>query len=151
MPYQVRADGREMVARQAVPADFPSAALVTPRQVIFKSEDGITLHGQLFLPRNAKGKLPALVFTHGGPIRQMMLGFHYMDYYHNAYAENQYLASQGYVVLSVYYRLGIMYGRACREAPNTIRRGAAEYKDVVAAGRYLQSLTAVDGETIGVL
>src|SRR5262249_51160451 len=146
MPYQVTMSGREMIAKQALPADFPSTALVTPEQVIFKSEDGLTLHGQLFMPRNAKGKLPALVFTHGGPVRQMMLGFHYMDYYHNAYAENQYLASRGYVVLSVNYRLGIMYGRGFREAPNTVWRGAAEYKDVVAAGRYLQSLRDVDGE-----
>ena len=46
----------------------------------------------------------------------MMPGFHYMYYYHNAYAENQYLASRGYVVLSVNYRLGAMYGRAFREA-----------------------------------
>src|ERR1035438_2277883 len=75
-----------------------------------------------------------------GAIRQMMLGFHYMDYYHNAYAQNQYLASRGYAVLSVNYRLGIMYGREFREAPNTVWRGAAEYKDVVAAGKYLQSL-----------
>jgi dipeptidyl aminopeptidase/acylaminoacyl peptidase len=149
MPYVVTAKGREMIAAQALPADFPSASLVTPKQVIFKSEDGVTLHGQLFLPRGAKGKVPALVFMHGGPVRQMMLGFHYMDYYHNAYAENQYLASRGYAVLSVNYRLGIMYGRAFREAPNTIWRGAAEYKDVVAAGRYLQSLPEVDAEKIG--
>lgn len=149
MPYEVTANGRELIAKQAFPADFPSAALVTPKQVVFKSEDGVTLHGQLFVPRNAKGKLPALVFTHGGPIRQMMLGFHYMDYYHNAYAENQYLASRGYIVLSVNYRLGIMYGRAFREAPNTVWRGAAEYRDVVAAGKYLQSLPEVDGEKIG--
>ena len=149
MPYQVTANGRQMIAKQTLPADFPSAALVTPKQVIFKSEDGVTLHGQLFVPRNATGKLPALVFTHGGPIRQMMLGFHYMDYYHNAYAENQYLASRGYVVLSVNYRLGIMYGRAFREAPNTVWRGAAEYLDVVAAGKYLQSLPEVDGGKIG--
>jgi len=149
MPYEVTAKGREMIARQALPSDFPSALLVTPKQVIFKSDDGVALHGQLFLPSNAKGKVPGLVFMHGGPIRQMMLGFHYMDYYHNAYAENQYLASRGYAVLSVNYRLGIMYGRAFREAPNTIWRGAAEYKDVVAAGRYLQSLPEVDGEKIG--
>src|ERR1039457_7063430 len=84
----------------------------------------------LALSQNAKGKVPRLVFMHGGPIRQMMLGFHYMDYYHNAYAENQYLASRGYAVLSVNYRLGVMYGRAFREAPNTVWRGAAEYKDV---------------------
>ncbi len=151
MPYEVTAKGREMImiARQALPSDFPSASLVTPKQVIFQSEDGVTLHGQLFLPRNARGKGPGLVFMHGGPIRQMMLGFHYMDYYHNAYAENQSLASRGYAVLSVNYRLGVMYGRAFREASNTVWRGAAEYKDVVAAGRYLQSLPEVDGQKIG--
>ncbi|MFZ0733309.1 MAG: prolyl oligopeptidase family serine peptidase [Candidatus Sulfotelmatobacter sp.] len=149
MPYVLTPNGREMIAQQALPSDFPSASLVTPKQVIFQSEDGLTLHGQLFLPRDAKGKVPGLVFMHGGPMRQMMLGFHYMDYYHNAYAENEYLASRGYAVLSVNYRLGVMYGHAFREAPNTIWRGAAEYKDVVAAGRYLQSLPEVDGEKIG--
>jgi dipeptidyl aminopeptidase/acylaminoacyl peptidase len=151
MPYEVTATGREMIAKQALPSDFPSALLVTPKQIILKSEDGVTLHGQLFLPNtvNANGKIPGLVFMHGGPVRQMMLGFHYMDYYHNAYAENQYLASLGYAVLSVNYRLGIMYGREFREAPNTIWRGAAEYKDVVAAGKYLQGLPQVDSEKIG--
>ena len=149
MPYEVTGEGREMIAQQALPRDFPSALLVTPKQVIFKSDDGLTLHGQLFLPHNAQGKVPGLVFMHGGPSRQMMLGFHYMDYYHNAYAENQYLASRGYVVLSVNYRLGVMYGQAFREAPNSVWRGAAEYKDVVAAGRYLQTLPEVDAEKIG--
>jgi dipeptidyl aminopeptidase/acylaminoacyl peptidase len=149
MPYEVTSKGREMIAKQALPSDFPSASLVTPKQVVFQSEGGVTLHGQLFLPRNPKGKLSGLVFMHGGPRRQMMLGFHYMDYYHNAYAENQYLASRGYAVLSVNYRLGVMYGRAFREAPNGIWRGAAEYKDVVAAGRYLQSLPEMDREKIG--
>ena len=42
----------------------------------------------------------------------MLLGWHYMDYYSNAYAVNQYLAAHGFVVLSVNYRLGIGYGRA---------------------------------------
>jgi dipeptidyl aminopeptidase/acylaminoacyl peptidase len=149
MPYQLTAKGREIIAPQTLPSDFPSASLVTPKQVIFQSDDGLTLHGQLFLPRDAKGKIPGLVFMHGGPIRQMMLGFHYMDYYHNAYAQNQYLASRGYAVLSVNYRLGVMYGRSFREAPNTVWRGAVEYKDVVAAGQYLQTLPEVDAEKIG--
>ena len=149
MPYEVTAQGREMIARQALPSDFPSASLATPKQVIFRSEDGVTLYGQLFLPHSVNGKVPGLVFMHGGPIRQMILGFHYMDYYHNAYAENQYLASRGYAVLSVNYRLGTMYGRAFRKPPNTVWRGATEYKDVVAAGRYLQSLPEVDATKIG--
>ncbi len=149
MPFHLGAKGREMMARQALPGDFPSSQLVTPKQVIFKSEDGLEIHGQLFIPAGRSQPGPALIFTHGGPVRQMMLGFHYMYYYHNAYAMNQYLASRGYVVLSVNYRLGIMYGRAFREAPNSSWRGAAEYKDVVAGAKYLQSLPAVDAKKIG--
>jgi dipeptidyl aminopeptidase/acylaminoacyl peptidase len=150
MPYALTGKGREMFAKQALPESFPSAQLVTPQQVTFKSEDGLTLHGQLFVPKDREGKkLPALVFMHGGPSRQMMLGFHYMDYYHHAYAMNQYLASRGYEVLSVNYRLGIMYGRDFRDAPNTIWRGAAEYRDIVAAGKYLQALPQVDSQRIG--
>jgi dipeptidyl aminopeptidase/acylaminoacyl peptidase len=117
--------------------------------VIFKSEDGVEIHGQLFVPPGRSTPGPALIFTHGGPPRQMMLGFHYMDYYHNAYAMNQYLASRGYVVLSVNYRLGIMYGRAFRVPENASWRGGAEYKDVVAGAKYLQSLPLVDGKRIG--
>jgi len=63
----------------------------------------------------------------------MLLGFHYMEYYHNAYAMNQYLASKGYTVLSVNYRLGIMYGaRLSRSRQSRCWRGASEYQDVVA-------------------
>jgi dipeptidyl aminopeptidase/acylaminoacyl peptidase len=142
-------EGREMIAPEALPADFPSRQLVTPKQVVFKSDDGLEIHGQLFVPAGRTHPGPALIFTHGGPVRQMMLGFHYMDYYHNAYAMNQYLASQGYIVLSVNYRLGIMYGRAFREAPNSGWRGAAEYKDVLAGAKFLQSQPAVDPKKIG--
>jgi dipeptidyl aminopeptidase/acylaminoacyl peptidase len=150
MPYRIAAQGRgEMIAASALPADFPSAELVVPKQVIFKSEDGLEIHGQLFVPKGRTQPGPALIFTHGGPIRQMMLGFHYMDYYHNAYAMNQYLASQGYVVLSVNYRLGIMYGRAFREAPNSSWRGGSEYKDVTAGARYLETLPTVDKKKLG--
>jgi len=149
MPFHVGAKGREMIAAQTLPADFPASQLVSPKQVIFKSEDGLEIHGQLFTPVGRSQPGPALIFTHCGPVRQMMLGFHYMYYYHNAYAMNQYLASQGYVVLSVNYRMGIMYGRAFREAPNTSWRGAAEYKDVVAGAKYLQTLPTVDPKKIG--
>jgi dipeptidyl aminopeptidase/acylaminoacyl peptidase len=149
MPIHVTAQAKEMLAPAALPADFPSKRLVTPQQVVFKSEDGLEIHGQLFVPSGRTQAGPALIFTHGGPVRQMMLGFHYMYYYHNAYAMNQYLASQGYVVLSVNYRLGIMYGRAFREAANASWRGAAEYRDVVAGARFLQDQPTVDPKRIG--
>ncbi len=148
MPYVITSQGREMIAKAALPGDFPSSQLVTPKQVIFKAADGWEIHGQLFEPKQA-GKRPALIFIHGGSVRQMMLGFHYMDYYHNAYAMNQYFASRGYVVLSVNYRTGIMYGRHFREPKDGGPRGGAEYKDIVAGGKYLQSLLNVDAKRIG--
>ena len=133
------------------PKDFPSDSLVTPQQAIFKSTDGLELHGQLFVPAGLKSgdKRPALIFLHGGPIRQMLLGWHYMYYYSNSYAMNQYLASRGYVVLALNYRSGIGYGRAFREAPGRAGRGATEYQDVVAAGKFLQSGSDVDLKRIG--
>jgi dipeptidyl aminopeptidase/acylaminoacyl peptidase len=148
MPYVVTPQGLEMIAKAALPADFPLSQLVTPKQVIFKSADGWEIHGQLFEPKQSNAR-PAVIFIHGGSIRQMMLGFHYMDYYHNAYAMNQYLVSRGYVVLAVNYRTGIMYGRHFREPKDGGPRGGAEYKDIVAAGKYLQTLPNVDAKRIG--
>jgi dipeptidyl aminopeptidase/acylaminoacyl peptidase len=149
MPYRVTAQGKEMIAAAALPADFPSKQLVVPKAVVFKSEDGLDIHGQLFTPPGRTQPGPALIFMHGGPMRQMLLGFHYMYYYHNAYAMNQYLASQGFVVLSVNYRLGIMYGRAFREPANASWRGASEYKDVLAGAKFSQGLSTVDPKKIG--
>lgn len=126
-------------------------SLVTPQQAIFKSADNYEIHGQLFLPKNLKPgeKRPALIFIHGGSMRQMLLGWHYMYYYSNSYSMNQFLANRGYIVLAVNYRSGIGYGRAFREAPNRAGRGASEYQDIVAAGKYLQSRPDVDGKRIG--
>jgi dipeptidyl aminopeptidase/acylaminoacyl peptidase len=151
LPFVANADGSNMrqLAPQALPRDFPSAQLVVPEQVVFKAADGLEIHGQLFKPRNASGKVPALVYMHGGPIRQMLLGFHYLYYYHNGYAMNQYLASRGYEVLSVNYRSGIGYGRAFREAQHRGPRGASEYQDIVAGAKYLRSRPEVDDKRIG--
>jgi len=151
LPFTASIGGANMkpLAPQALPRDFPSAKLVVPEQVIFKAADGLEIHGQLFKPANASGKLPALVFMHGGPVRQMLLGWHYLYYYHNSYAMNQYLASRGYIVLSVNYRSGIGYGRAFRMAQHRGARGASEYQDVVAGAKYLRSRVDVDQKRIG--
>ncbi len=141
----------QLIAPEVIPPEFPMKELVEPQQVIFKAPDGLEIHGQLFLPKGAKAgdRHPAVIFMHGGPIRQMLLGWHMRGYYHNAYAMNQYLASKEFVVLSVNYRSGIGYGYAFRTAPDQGPRGASEYQDIVAAGRYLQQRSEVNPNKIG--
>ena len=131
---------------------FPGDAHVKPELVLTKAPDGLEIKNQLFLPKNLKPgeRRPAIVFVHGGPARQMLLGYHYMQFYHWAYGINQWLADQGYVVLSVNYRSGIGYGRSFRTAPNTGGRGNAEYQDVLTGGKYLQSRPDVDPDRVGI-
>jgi dipeptidyl aminopeptidase/acylaminoacyl peptidase len=125
---------------------------VTPQIVVVRSPDSLEIHDQLFLPKDLKpgDRRPAMIFVHGGPVRQMLPGYHYMQFYHWAYAYNQWLANQGYVVLSVNYRSGIGYGRSFRNAANTNARGNSEYQDVVAAAKYLQSRSDVDPSRVGI-
>ena len=111
--------------RSAARARFRRRSSSRRSRVTFKSPDGVEVHAQLF--KTAAGESqsgPALVYVHGGPPRQMLLGFHYMDYYANDYAANQYLASRGFIVLSVNYRLGIGYGHAFHFPEDAGARGA---------------------------
>jgi dipeptidyl aminopeptidase/acylaminoacyl peptidase len=125
------------------PRAFPN--LVEPQQVVYPSADGMPIHAQLFRPpASFTGKRPAVVFIHGGSRRQMLLGWHYRGYYSNAYALNQYLASRGFVVLSINYRSGTGYGLNFREAENYGATGASEFQDVLGAGLYLRSRPDVD-------
>jgi len=139
----------KLIAADLIPSDFPDN-LVVPKQVIFKSPDGVVVHGQIFEKPGGYSKKPGVVFVHGGPQRQMLLGWHYGDYYSNTYAVNQYLAEMGFVVLSVNFRLGIGYGHEFHKAPRTYWQGAEEYLDVKAAGEYLAGLEIVDENRIGI-
>lgn len=140
----------KVIGENMIPSDFPSKSLVVPKQVTFKSPDGLTVHGQLFEKEGGPAKKAAVLFVHGGPQRQMLLGWSYMDYYSNTYAVNQYLAELGFVVLSVNFRLGIGYGYEFHKPARTYWQGAEEYLDVKAAGEYLAGLPQVDAERVGI-
>jgi dipeptidyl aminopeptidase/acylaminoacyl peptidase len=145
------ANAQKIVFPTARPG-FPMEAHVKPEIVLTKAADGLEIHNQLFLPKNLKPgeRRPAIVFVHGGPPRQMMPAYHYMQFYHWAYGINEWLASQGYVVMSINYRLGVGYGRSFRQAANGGANGNSEYQDVVAGGKYLQSRPDVDPNRIGI-
>jgi dipeptidyl aminopeptidase/acylaminoacyl peptidase len=142
------------LATELIPPSFPAASLVIPKPVTFKAADGTEVHGQLFARADklAPGamKKPGIIFVHGGPPRQMLLGWHYMNYYSNAYAVNQYLATHGYVVLAVNYRLGIGYGHDFNNPAHSGPWGASEYQDVQAGADYLRSLAEVNTSKIGI-
>ena len=142
-------DRRDLIAGDIAPG-YPSDAFVMPKSVTFKSADGWTAHGQIFQRADNGAAKPGVIFVHGGPPRQMLLGWHYMDYYSNAYAVNQYLATHGFVVLSVNYRLGIGYGHAYHHPDHAGPTGASEYQDVVAGAKFLQGVKGVDPARIGI-
>ncbi len=133
---------------------FPSvdfSSLQTPEVVELTASDGMKSYGTLFYPSNYDPNVthPAVIFLHGGSRRQMLQGFHYSNYYSNAYALNQYFASQGYVVLALNYRSGIGYGLDFREAEKYGVTGGSEVLDLFSAGEYLKNRKDVDGSKIG--
>src|SRR5256885_11263207 len=64
---------------------FPYTTLfrsIVPESIELPTRAGIAAHAELFVPPSATPgeRHPAVVFMHGGPIRQMLAGWHYMDY-----------------------------------------------------------------------
>lgn len=137
------------IAEDIFPKNFPSS-FVQPQVITLKAADGIQSYGDLFLPVNYQPgkKYSVAIFIHGGSRRQMVLGFHYSQYYSNAYALSQYFASQGYIAFALNYRSGIGYGFEFREAIHYGADGATEVRDLIAAGNYLKSRNDVDAKKI---
>jgi dipeptidyl aminopeptidase/acylaminoacyl peptidase len=149
-PADITSKGFNLLCTDRIPAEFPMQKLIEPRQVIFRSADGVIVHADLFEAPGGPARKPAIVYVHGGPPRQMLLGWHYSAYYSNAYASNQYLASLGFVVLAVNYRLGIGYGYEFNKPPHAGAAGASEYQDIRAAGLWLRRQGFVDTTKIGI-
>ena len=152
LPTVMDLDSRktEILGEDLIPKKFRIKKLVEPKQIRFSSPDGLTIHGQWFETDESPDEKPAIIYIHGGPPRQMLLGWHYSSYYSNAYATNQYLASLGFIVITVNFRLGIGYGYEFHQAENAGWRGASEYQDIKAAGEWLAKQPRVDAKRIGV-
>jgi len=151
-PVALSAEGQwRLLAPEAIPSSFPSSKLVMPQAVIFTAKDGQETHAQLFLPRETTSKPhPAILFFHGGPQRQMFLGFNTNRSYSWIYAFNQYLVAEGYIVLSVNYRGGTGYGLDYREADNLGPGGSSELNDLLGAITYLRGRKDVDSHRLGI-
>lgn len=140
----------KLIGEELIPAEFPLKEMVEPKHVRFSAPDGRLVYGQLFSPKKAVKNHPAIVYVHGGPQRQMYLGWSPMDYYSIDYALNQYLVNLGFTVLSVNYRLGLGYGHDFHKPANAGAQGASEYQDIKAAGEWLAKQPNIDGQRIGI-
>jgi dipeptidyl aminopeptidase/acylaminoacyl peptidase len=151
-PVALSAEGQwRRLAPEAMPSSFPSSKLVMPQAVTFTAKDGQETHAQLFLPRETTSNPhPAILFFHGGPQRQMFLGFNTNRSYSWIYAFNQYLVAEGYIVLSVNYRGGTGYGLDYREADNLGPGGSSELNDLFGAITYLRGRQDVDSHRLGI-
>jgi dipeptidyl aminopeptidase/acylaminoacyl peptidase len=153
-PVVLSAGGQwRRLAPEAIPSSFPSSKLVMPQAVTFTAKDGQETHAQLFLPQETTSKPhPAILFFHGGPQLQMLLGFNTNSREHSwMYACNQYLVAEGYIVLSVNYRGGTGYGLDYREADNLGPGGGSELNDIVGAITYLRGRLDVDSHRLGIM
>jgi dipeptidyl aminopeptidase/acylaminoacyl peptidase len=151
-PVVLSAAGQwQRLAPEAIPSSFPSSKLVMPQAVTFTAKDAQEAHAQLFLPRETTSKPhPAILFFHGGPQRQIFLGFNTNRSYSWIYAFNQYLVAEGYIVLSVNYRGGTGYGLDYREADNLGPGGGSELNDLFGAITYLRGRQDVDTHRLGI-
>ncbi len=140
------------VLTQTKPETWTDEKDIIPQEVTFEGAEDWKIHGYLFTPPGAgedEVTYPAVVWVHGGPIRQMREGFHPSRPYALFYAFSQYLAHRGYATLMVNFRGGIGYGREFRNGIYG-KMGVDDIKDVVGAGRYLKELPYIDAARVGV-
>lgn len=84
------------------------AEMADVRPVRFTARDGLTIHGYLTLPKDARPiNLPIVVNPHGGPWARDVWGFD---------PETQFLANRGVGVLQINFRGSTGYGRSFWEA-----------------------------------
>jgi dipeptidyl aminopeptidase/acylaminoacyl peptidase len=122
--------------------DINESFLVTGEVVRFDSFDGVSIPGILYKPQQAVDKkVPALVWIHGGPGGQSRKGYS---------ALIQHLVNNGYAILQINNRGSSGYGKTFFHLDDK-RHGQDDLQDVVYCKQYLQSLTWVESENIGVI
>jgi len=143
--------GRELGRLQAAAPPGPrqgEVGLVPPQFIVVRAEDGTTLYGAVYRPREvpAGAKVPVIVDVYGGPHVQQVANHWGVT----ADLRNQYLAQQGYVVLVLDNRGSARRGLAF-EAPISGNLGDREVQDQVAGVRALAKLVPeADLERVGV-
>jgi dipeptidyl aminopeptidase/acylaminoacyl peptidase len=136
----------------SLPASINTGDLTAPVPVYYPSraEDKKMVPATLMVNKNLDKtvKHPAIIWIHGSGADQNYLGWH-PGAYRMYYAMHQYLAQQGYVILTPDYRGSSGYSRDWA-AGDYMDMGGRPSKDVAAGADYLKTLPYVDPDRIGV-
>jgi dipeptidyl aminopeptidase/acylaminoacyl peptidase len=125
---------------ESLPAVLRHAHWTEPERIRFTARDGRAIEGTLWRPIGATGRrgadrVPAIVYTHGGPTGQNERVWQPFK---------QLLVREGFAVLDVDFRGSTGYGRAFREA-NLGEWGHADAFDCIDAGQWLVEQPWCDG------
>ncbi|MAB78753.1 MAG: S9 family peptidase [Planctomycetes bacterium] len=124
-------------------AKIDSGHLVTSEVVRYPSFDGELIPALLYRPLQASAEdpVPALVWVHGGPGGQCRKGYK---------ATIQHLVNHGYAILAVNNRGSSGYGKTFFHMDDR-DHGGADLKDCVEGRKYLETLSWVDGDRVGII
>jgi len=123
--------------------DIDPSALVEGEVIRYKSFDDLLIPAVLYKPKQAStdNKVAALVQVHGGPGGQSTRGYSAMY---------QHLVNHGYAVLRVNNRGSSGYGKSFYHMDDK-RHGEEDLKDVVWGRKYLETLSWIDSDRIGII
>jgi dipeptidyl aminopeptidase/acylaminoacyl peptidase len=132
--------------RQLTEALDPGIAaenLVEPEVVRFASYDGVEIPGLLYRPHDASpnARVPALIWSHGGPGGQARIGYNPLI---------QYLVNHGYAIYEINYRGSYGYGKTFVSLDDR-KHGQADLGDIVASKAMLSGTGFIDPVRIGVV
>jgi len=119
------------------------ADLVAGQVIHFKSYDGVSVPGVLYVPRDADKARPgpAIVFVHGGPGDESEVGYK---------ASTQFYVNRGYVVFEINNRGSRGSGKTFYHLDDR-KHGDADLDDVVAAKKMLAATGYVDPSKVAIM
>ena len=140
--YDLKNQTRRQITNALV-GGVSAKGLTKPKDIFYKSSDGLKIHALLYIPNGLKknGKNPAIVWPHGGPEHQEM---------HNFSRYIQVMTNSGYIVIAPNFRGSTGYGKTFQKK---IYRdwGGAEFQDVLGSVDYLKKSGYADPGRIAVV
>ena len=135
---------RVLESNEALKNTVQEYAVAQKEFFTFKTSAGIDLHGWMLKPAdfNPAQKYPVLITQYSGPNSQQVLDNFRVGW-------NEYLAQEGFVVVSVDPRGTGARGEAFRKV-TYMQLGKYESDDMVEAARYLARQPYIDGEKIAI-